>query len=139
MSSGIAKNSRIFVAGHRGMVGSALVRRLNTAGYCNLILRTRGELDLLDQHQVQSFMQREKPDYIFVAAAKVGGIHANNQYRAEFLHQNLALQTNVIHEAYLAGVTNLMFLGSSCIYPRNASQPMAEDYLLTGPDRKSVV
>lgn len=133
MSSEITRDSRIFVAGHRGMVGSAIVRRLIAGGYKNLILRTRAELDLLDQRQVHIFMQIEKPDYIFLAAAKVGGIYANNHQRAEFLYQNLALQTNVIHGAYLAGVKNLMFLGSSCIYPRNAPQPMTEEHLLTGP------
>lgn len=133
MSSEITRDSRIFVAGHRGMVGSAIVRRLIAGGYKNLILRTRAELDLLDQRQVHIFMQIEKPDYVFLAAAKVGGIYANNHQRAEFLYQNLALQTNVIHGAYLAGVKNLMFLGSSCIYPRNAPQPMTEEHLLTGP------
>ena len=133
MSSELTRDSRIYVAGHRGMVGSAIVRRLIAGGYKNLILRTRAELDLLDQRQVHIFMQLEKPDYVFLAAAKVGGIYANNHYRAEFLYQNLALQTNVIHGAYLAGVQNLMFLGSSCIYPRNAPQPMTEEHLLTGP------
>ena len=133
MSNEITKASRIFVAGHRGMVGSAIVRRLIVGGYKNLILRTRAELDLLDQQQVRIFMQLEKPNYVFLAAAKVGGIYANNHYRAEFLYQNLALQTNVIHSAYLAGVKKLMFLGSSCIYPRNAPQPMTEEHLLTGP------
>ena len=133
MSSELTRDSRIYVAGHRGMVGSAIVRRLIAGGYKNLILRTRAELDLLDQRQVHIFMQIEKPDYVFLAAAKVGGIYANNHHRAEFLYQNLALQTNVIHGAYLAGVQNLMFLGSSCIYPRNAPQPMTEEHLLTGP------
>ena len=133
MSNAITKNSRIYVAGHRGMFGFALLRRLNAGGYWNLILRTRRELDLLDQRQVRGFMQAEKPDYIFLAAAKVGGIQANNQFRAEFIHQNIVIQTNVIHEAYLASVENLVFLGSSCIYPRNATQPMTEDCLLTGP------
>ncbi len=133
MSSDIPKNSRIFVAGHRGMVGSAIVRRLVSGGYKNLILRTRTELDLLNQQHVFGFMQAEKPDYVFLAAAKVGGIYANNYFRADFLYQNLALQTNVIHGAYLAGVNNLMFLGSSCIYPRDAAQPLSEDSLLTGP------
>ena len=133
MSSELTRDSRIYVAGHRGMVGSAIVRRLIAGGYKNLILRTRAELDLLDQQQVHIFMQIEKPDYVFLAAAKVGGIYANNHYRAEFLYQNLALQTNVIHGAYLARVKNLMFLGSSCIYPRNAPQPMTEEHLLTGP------
>ncbi len=133
MSSEINKESRIFVAGHRGMVGSAIVRRLKQSGYRDIIVRTRQELDLLNQEQVQQFMQAEKPDYVFLAAAKVGGIYANNNFRAEFLYQNLALQTNVIHGAYLAGVRNLMFLGSSCIYPREAMQPMREEYLLTGP------
>ena len=133
MSSEVKKDSKIFVAGHRGMVGSAIARRLKSGGYRNIIGPTRQELDLLNQDQVRQFMQAEKPDYVFLAAARVGGIHANNQFRAEFLFQNLALQTNVIHSAYLAGVKNLMFLGSSCIYPRDALQPMREEYLLTGP------
>jgi GDP-L-fucose synthase len=129
----LRKNSKIFVTGHRGMVGSALVRRLRVAGYDHLLLRTRDELDLLDQRAVQAFLSEHRPDYIFIAAAKVGGIQANNRYRADFLYQNLQLETNLIHGAHLAGIQHLMFLGSSCIYPRDCPQPIREDYLLTGP------
>ena len=127
------KNSKVYVAGHRGLVGSALIRRLEKAGYNNLITRTHKELDLLNQAAVHEFMHTEKPDYIFLAAAKVGGIHANNQLRADFIYQNMVIETNVVHAAYEAKVGGLMFLGSSCIYPRDCSQPMQEKYLLTGP------
>jgi GDP-L-fucose synthase len=127
------KGARIFVAGHRGMVGSALVRRLQAGGYTEIITRSRAELDLLDQHLVHDFLAREKPDYIFMAAAKVGGIQANNQYRADFLYDNLQIQNNLIQGAHLAGIQRLMFLGSSCIYPRDCPQPIREEYLLTGP------
>lgn len=127
------KNAKIFVAGHRGMVGSAIVRRLQAKGYTQVITRGRSELDLLNQQAVQAFMQAEKPEYIFIAAAKVGGIQANNVYRAEFLYQNLIIEANLIHAAHEAGVQRLMFLGSSCIYPKLAPQPLKEDYLLTGP------
>jgi len=127
------RKAKIFVAGHRGMVGSAIVRRLNSGGYANLLLRTRQELDLLDQRAVREFLARERPDYIFLAAAKVGGIQANNVYRAEFIYQNLAIEVNLIHGAWQAGVARLLFLGSSCIYPRECPQPIREDYLLTGP------
>jgi GDP-L-fucose synthase len=126
------KNAKIFVAGHRGMVGSALVRRLNALGYHNIITRSRSELDLLNQQAVHTFLQAEKPDYIYIAAAKVGGIQANNVYRADFIYQNLMVEANLIHGAHLAGVQSLMFLGSSCIYPKLAPQPMHEDALLTG-------
>ncbi|MFT3857432.1 MAG: GDP-L-fucose synthase [Aquabacterium sp.] len=126
------KNAKIFVAGHRGMVGSAIVRRLQSAGYTQVITRSRSELDLLDQKAVQAFLQAEKPDYIYIAAAKVGGIQANNVYRADFIYQNLMIEANLIHGAHLAGVQRLMFLGSSCIYPKMAPQPMKEDALLTG-------
>lgn len=127
------KDAAIFVAGHRGMVGSAIVRALKNDGYNNLLTRSREKLDLLDQQAVAKYLSEEKPDYIFLAAAKVGGIQANDTYRAEFLHQNLVLQANVIHGAHLAGVNRLMFLGSSCIYPRDCPQPIKEEYLLTGP------
>ncbi|MGC4062631.1 MAG: GDP-L-fucose synthase [Aquabacterium sp.] len=127
------KSAKIFVAGHRGMVGSALVRRLQSAGYTNVVTRPHAELDLLNQPAVHAFLQQEKPAYIYIAAAKVGGIHANNVYRADFIYQNLMIEANLIHGAHLAGVQRLMFLGSSCIYPKLAPQPMSEDALLTGP------
>ncbi|MDP1708719.1 MAG: GDP-L-fucose synthase [Gammaproteobacteria bacterium] len=127
------KDAKIYVAGHRGMVGSAIERRLRAAGYDNLTTRTRDKLDLLDQHAVHAFLQAEQPDYIFIAAARVGGIHANNTYRAEFIYQNMVIETNLIHGAHLADVQHLMFLGSSCVYPRDCPQPMREEYLLTGP------
>lgn len=128
------KNSRIFIAGHRGLVGSAIVRQLLARGHNSesLILRTHAELDLADQQAVQAFFAQEKPDVVILAAAKVGGIYANSTYPAEFIHQNLAIQTNVIHEAWRSGVLNLLFLGSSCIYPRECPQPIKEDYLLAG-------
>lgn len=127
------KESKIYVAGHKGMVGSALVRCLRADGYENLLTPGRSELDLLDQQAVHDYLRRERPDYIFIAAAKVGGIQANNTYRAEFLYQNLVIETNLIHGAHLAGVQQLMFLGSSCIYPRDCPQPIKEEYFLTGP------
>ena len=127
------KKSSIFVAGHRGMVGSAICRRLAAGGYDGVVTRTRAELDLLDQRAVQAFLAKERPDYIFIAAAKVGGIHANDTFRADFLYQNLQIEANLIHGAHLAGVQRLMFLGSSCIYPRDCPQPIREEYLLTGP------
>ena len=126
-------DARIFVTGHRGMVGSALVRRLQAGGYTNILTRSRTELDLLDQRAVQAFLAEEKPDYIFIAAARVGGIQANNIHRADFIYQNLMIEANLIHGAHLAGVQRLMFLGSSCIYPRDCAQPIREDALLTGP------
>ncbi len=124
---------RIFVAGHRGMVGSAIVRRLRAGGYAEPIVRTRDELDLLGQAAVGRFFDEQRPDYVFVAAARVGGIHANNTWRAEFIYQNLTIASNVIHAAWRAGVERLLFLGSSCIYPRDCAQPIREEYLLTGP------
>ncbi|HQW20483.1 MAG TPA: GDP-L-fucose synthase [Rhodocyclaceae bacterium] len=127
------KNAKIYVAGHRGLVGSAIVRALQQRGYTNLLLRTHAELDLTEQSAVRSFMAEEKPEYVFLAAAKVGGIQANNSYPAEFIHSNLAVQTDVIHESWRVGVKRLLFLGSSCIYPRNCPQPIRESYLLTGP------
>jgi len=125
-------NQKIYVAGHRGMVGSAIVRELQRKGYSNLIYRTRQELDVTNQAAVQHFLETEKPDQIYLAAAKVGGIHANNTYPAEFIYDNLMVQNNVIHQAFLSGVKKLLFLGSSCIYPKMAPQPMNEDALLTG-------
>jgi len=125
------KNSKIFVAGHRGLVGSALVRMLTEMGYSNLICKSRSELNLLDAQAVASFFATEKPEYVFLAAAKVGGIVANNTYRADFLYENLSIQNNVIHQAYVAGVKKLLFLGSTCIYPKQAPQPMPEAALLT--------
>lgn len=125
--------SRIFVAGHRGMVGSALVRRLEAGGYGNLVTATHSELDLTDQRAVRAFFESARPEMVFLAAAKVGGIQANNTYRAEFLYENLMIEANVIHSAWQTGVKRLMFLGSSCIYPRDCPQPMREDALLTAP------
>lgn len=124
---------KIYIAGHRGMVGSAIVRRLQHGGYANLITCTRQELDLLDQHAVFDFLEAEKPDYIFLAAAKVGGIQPNSTYRADFIYQNLTIQNNIIWGALQAGIKDLCFLGSSCIYPRDCPQPIKEEYLLTGP------
>ena len=126
------KNAKIYVAGHRGMVGSAIFRKLQAEGYPNLLVRSSQELDLRNQQAVADFFASEKPDYVFLAAAKVGGIVANNTYRADFLYENLAIQNNVIHQAYLHGVKKLLFLGSSCIYPKLAPQPLKEEYLLTG-------
>ncbi len=126
------KNSKIFIAGHRGMVGSAIHRKLSKSGYNNIITRSSSELDLRIGEEVRGFFQTEKPEYVFVAAAKVGGIHANNTRRAEFIYDNLMIQTNVIHNAYVYGVNKLLFLGSSCIYPKMAPQPLKEAYLLTG-------
>ena len=126
------KDSKIFVAGSNGLVGSALMRRLEKGGYTNLLTPEIDELDLTNQQAVADFFQTEKPEYVFLAAAKVGGIHANNTYPAEFIYLNLAIQNNVIHQAYINGVKRLLFLGSSCIYPKMAPQPMSEDHLLTG-------
>ncbi|WP_300438564.1 GDP-L-fucose synthase [Christiangramia sp.] len=126
------KDSKIYVAGHRGMVGSALVRKLEAEGFTNLVLKTSKELDLIDQKEVVSFFEQEKPEYVFLAAAKVGGIEANNTYRAQFLYENLMIQNNVIHQSYVHGVKKLLFLASSCIYPKLAPQPIKEEYLLSG-------
>ena len=126
-------DAKIYVAGHRGLVGSAIVRNLRAAGYHNLVTRTHAELDLTDERATRAFFDAEKPEYVFLAAAKVGGIVANNTYPAEFIRDNLVIQANVIHSAYLAGVKRLLFLGSSCIYPKLAEQPMRESALLTGP------
>jgi len=128
----LEKEAKIYVAGHRGMVGSAIVRELQNKGYHNIVTKTSKELDLRSQDAVRSFYETEKPQYVFVAAAKVGGIHANNVYRAEFLYDNLMIQNNLIHFAYESGVKKLLFLGSSCIYPKLAEQPLKEDYLLSG-------
>jgi GDP-L-fucose synthase len=133
----IEKNAKIYVAGHKGLVGSALVRCLDSQGYHNIIVRTSSELDLRDQRAVQEFFDQEQPEYVFLAAAKVGGIHANNTYPAEFIYDNLAIQTNVIHESYKHGVKKLVFLGSSCIYPRECPQPIREEYLLTSALEKT--
>jgi len=127
------KNSKIYIAGHRGLVGSALVRRLQAKGYTNLVLRIHAELDLRNQADVQTFFATEKPEYVILAAAKVGGIYANNTYPAEFIEDNLLIQNNVIHNTWKNNATRLLFLGSSCIYPKNAPQPMTEECLLTGP------
>ena len=127
------KHAKIYIAGHRGLVGGALVRNLQAAGYTNLLLRSHAELDLTNQSATAAFFATERPDYVFLAAAKVGGIHANNEYPAEFIRDNLAIQTNIIHAAYQNKVNRLLFLGSSCIYPKLAPQPMKEEYLLTGP------
>ncbi|WP_266205695.1 GDP-L-fucose synthase [Pontibacter kalidii] len=127
------QDSKIYVAGHRGMVGSAIVRKLQKEGFNNIITRTSKELDLRNQLAVERFFVEEQPEYVFLAAAKVGGIQANNTYRAEFLYDNLMIEANIIHGAYRQGVQKLMFLGSSCIYPKLAPQPLKEEYLLTGP------
>jgi GDP-L-fucose synthase len=129
---GLDLNQKIYVAGHRGMVGSAIVRNLQARGFANIIYKTHGQLDLTNQAAVQDFFAQEKPDQVYLAAAKVGGIHANNTYPAEFIYDNLMVQNNVIHQAFLSGVKKLLFLGSSCIYPKLAIQPMSEDALLTG-------
>lgn len=127
------KDSKIYVAGHRGLVGSAIVRGLKDSGYSNLIFKSKSEVDLTRQNQVETFFREEKPEYVFLAAAKVGGIHANNTYPADFIYQNLMVQNNVIQSAYSNNVTKLLFLGSSCIYPKLAPQPMKEEHLLTSP------
>jgi GDP-L-fucose synthase len=129
----VEQTSKIYVPGHSGLVGSAIVRRLNALGYSNLLLRSHQQLDLTDQREVQQFFTAERPEYVFLAAAKVGGILANDSYPADFFGQNIRIQTNVIHEAYRARVNRLLFLGSSCIYPKFAPQPIKEEYLLTGP------
>ena len=127
------KDSKIYIAGHRGLVGSAIMRRLKAEGYKNLITRTHAELDLTRQERVEEFFHEERPDYVFLAAARVGGIYANNTYPAEFIYSNLTIQTNIIHASYVFKVKKMLFLGSSCIYPKNCPQPMKEEYLLSGP------
>lgn len=129
----IDKQAKIYVAGHRGMVGSAIVRRLQAGDYTNILTRTHADLDLTNQSAVTEFFLKQKPDYVFMAAAKVGGIHANNSCRADFIYQNLMMEANIVHAAWQAGVRRLLFLGSSCIYPRDCPQPIKEEYLLTGP------
>lgn len=131
------KDARIYVAGHRGMVGSAIERHLAAAGYSNVLARSHDELDLTNQADVFAFLREERPDFIFLAAGRVGGIHANNTYRADFIYRNLMIEANVIHGAWLAGVRRLLFIGSSCIYPRQCPQPIHEDYLLSGPLEKT--
>ena len=125
------KNSKIYIAGHKGLVGSAILKNLKEKGYTNIITKTHDELDLINQQEVAEFFENEKPEYVFLAAAKVGGIVANNTYRAEFIYENLQIQNNVIHQSYLNGVKKLLFLGSTCIYPKDSPQPMKEEYLLT--------
>lgn len=133
MNEPMKRSSRIYVAGHRGLVGSAIIRCLRTGGYQHVLMRPHAELDLTDQVAVRDFFDRERPEYVFVAAAKVGGILANDTFPADFIYQNLVIQTNVIHEAWRSQVKRLLFLGSSCIYPRDCAQPIKEEYLLTGP------
>lgn len=133
MTGPISKDAKIFVAGHKGMVGSAIVRNLEAKGYTNILTQSRQELDLLDQKAVLAYLKAEQPEYIFIAAAKVGGIQANNVYRADFIYENLMVQANLIHGAHEANIQRLCFLGSSCIYPRDCPQPIKEEYLLTGP------
>jgi GDP-L-fucose synthase len=129
----VDKAARVYVAGHSGLAGSAILRCLKAQGHANLVLRTHAELDLTEQRAVRDFFEKERPDYVFLAAAKVGGIIANNSFPADFAHTNLAIQVNVLHAAWRSGVRRLLFLGSSCIYPRECPQPMKEEYLLTGP------
>ena len=133
----INSNSKIYVAGHRGLVGSAIVKKLIQKGYKNIIVADRKKLDLTNQSKVLLFLKKKKPDFIFIAAAKVGGIYSNNNYKAEFIEENLSIQINLIHSAYLCGIKNLIFLGSSCVYPRECKQPIKEEYLLSGPLEKT--
>ena len=129
--------TKIFVAGHKGLVGSAIVRKLKSKGYKNILFAEKSKLDLTDQNKVFKFLKKNKPKFIFIAAAKVGGIYSNNKYRAEFIHNNLSIQTNIIHSAYLCGINDLIFLGSSCVYPRLCKQPIKEQYLLNGELEKT--
>jgi GDP-L-fucose synthase len=133
----INRKEKIFVAGHKGLVGSAIVRKLKSKGYKNILLSDKSKLDLTDQNKVLNFLKKNKPKFIFIAAAKVGGIYSNNKYRAEFIHNNLSIQTNIIHSAYLCGINDLIFLGSSCVYPRMCKQPIKEQYLLNGELEKT--
>ncbi len=130
-------NTKIFVAGHNGLVGSAIVRKLKEKGYTKILTANRSKLDLTNQQKVFNFLKKNQPKFIFVAAAKVGGIYSNNKYKAEFIHNNLSIQNNIIHSAYLCGIKDLIFLGSSCVYPRNAKQPIKEEYILTGKLEKT--
>ena len=129
----INKKSKIYIAGHKGMVGSSLIRLFQKKGYTKILTRTKKQLDLLDQSKTYAYLNKQKPDAVIIAAARVGGIHANNEYRADFIYQNLQIQNNLIHGSYLAGVKKLIFLGSSCIFPRDCKQPIKEEYLLKGP------
>tara|TARA_B100001029_G_C15044615_1_gene446181 strand:- start:429 stop:1364 length:936 start_codon:yes stop_codon:yes gene_type:complete len=131
------KKSKIYLAGHTGLVGSAILRKLKDKGFNRIIVRSRKQLDLTNQKKVLAFIKKQKPDFIFIAAARVGGIYSNNKYKADFIYENLSIQTNIIHSAYLCGVKDLIFLGSSCVYPRNCNQPIKEKYLLTGELEKS--
>jgi len=133
----IKLNSKIYVAGHKGLVGSAIIRKLKERGYKKILTADKKKLDLTDQIKVLKFLKKNKPDFIFIAAAKVGGIYSNNKFKAEFIHQNLSIQTNIIHSAYLSGIKSLIFLGSSCAYPRECKQPIKENYLLSGPLEKT--
>ena len=133
----INKNSKIYVAGHKGLVGSAIIRKLKEKGYKKIITKNKKDLDLTNQLQVSKFIKKKKPDFIFIAAAKVGGIYSNNKYKAEFIYSNLSIQTNLIHSAFVNGIKNLIFLGSSCVYPRDCSQPIKEKYLLDGKLEKT--
>ena len=133
----INHKEKIFVAGHKGLVGSAIVRKLKSKGYKNILLSDKSKLDLTDQNKVFNFLKKNKPKFIFIAAAKVGGIYSNSKYRAEFIHNNLSIQTNIIHSAYLCGINDLIFLGSSCVYPRMCKQPIKEQYLLNGELEKT--
>ena len=129
--------SKIYVAGHKGLVGSAIVRKLKEKGFKNIIVRAKKELDLINQNKVLRFLKKNKPDFIFIAAAKVGGIYSNNKYKADYIYENLSIQNNIIHSAHLCDINNLIFLGSSCVYPRNCKQPIKEKYLLTGKPEKT--
>ena len=133
----INKNSKIYIAGHKGLVGSAILRKLRDKGYRNIIYKSKKQLDLKNQAKVLNFFKNQKLDFVFIAAAKVGGIYSNNKYKAEYIFDNLSIQSNIIHSAYLTGIKNLIFLGSSCVYPKNCEQPIKESYLLTGKLEKT--
>ena len=133
----VSRNSKIFIAGHKGLVGSAILRVLKKKGYKNLITKDKSSLDLLDQKKVFNFLKKKKPDFIFIAAAKVGGIFANDKYKADFIYENLTIQNNLIHGAYINGINNLIFLGSSCVYPKLCKQPIKEKYLMLGELEKT--